>query len=181
MSGSWKGWLPYRLKGGSEGVDCRWLFVGSTPFTEPFFEGTIASVLSLPENSFGTPRVTPLSTLPLAAAELDTLEPAAFVFHVSRCGSTLVSQLLGLEASCVALSEVPFFDQLLRSRFHPGLQGVAPALHLPAAIRLHGQRRNGTERSLVVKLDSWHTGLHAELRALYPQTPFILECTPCAV
>ena len=174
MSSSWQGWVPYRIQARLEGADCRWLFAGSTPFTEPFFEGTIASVQSVPENSFGTPRVTPISALPLAAAELDTLEPSAFVFHVSRCGSTLVSQLLSLEDSCVVLSEVPFFDQLLRARFHPELQGIDAATHLSAAIRLHGQRRSGTERSLVVKLDSWHTGLHAELRALYPRTPFVL-------
>ena len=174
MTGSWQGWVPYRIQASPEGPVCRWLFVGPTAFTQPFFEETIASVLSLPENSFGPPRVTPLSALPLAAAELDTLEPSAFVFHVSRCGSTLVSQLLSLETSCVVLSEVPFLDQLLRARFRPGLQAVDVAKSLPAAIRLHGQRRNGTERSLVIKLDSWHTGLHAELRALYPQTPFIL-------
>jgi hypothetical protein len=153
-------------------MECRWLFVGDMRFTDPFFEDTTSRCLSLPENSFAPPWITPLGRLAEIAAECDALEPSAFVFHISRCGSTLVSQLLGLDDACVTLSEVPFFDQLMRARFRPGTADVT--MHLPAAIRLHGRRRTGGERTLVVKLDSWHTGFHAELRALYPRTPFIL-------
>ena len=169
------GWLPFQLRPGPEAADCRWLYVGDTRFTDPFFEETTARCLSLPENSFGPPRITRLDQLPDIARGLDALEPSAFVFHVSRCGSTLISQLLGLDESCVTLSEVPFFDHLLRARFQPALAGaVDVAKQLPAAIRLHGQRRSQTERSLLVKFDSWHAGFHAELRALYPRTPFIM-------
>lgn len=170
-----RGWLPYQLRPGLETVDCRWFYVGEMRFTEPFFEDTISRCLSLPENSFGPPRITRLDQLPEIASAIDALEPSAFVFHVSRCGSTLVSQLLGLDEACVTLSEVPFFDQLLRARFQPELAGVVDvATQLPAAVRLHAQRRSERESFLVVKLDSWHAGFHAELRALYPRTPFIL-------
>ncbi len=175
MQSELRGWLPFQLQPGPEAADCRWLYVGDTRFTNPFFEETTSRCMSLPENSFGPPRITRLDQLPQIARELDALEPSAFVFHVSRCGSTLVSQLLGLDEACVTLSEVPLFDHLLRARFQSELAGaVDVATQLPAAIRLHGQRRSQTERSLVVKLDSWHAGFHAELRALYPQTPFVL-------
>ena len=175
MQSELRGWLPFQLRPGPEAADCRWLYVGDTRFTDPFFEETTSRCLSLPENSFGPPRSTRLDQLPEIARGLDALEPSAFVFHVSRCGSTLVSQLLGLDEACVTLSEVPFFDHLLRARFQPELAGaVDVATQLPAAIRLHAQRRSERERFLVVKLDSWHTGFHAELRALYPRTPFIL-------
>lgn len=168
-----RGWVPYQLR--EEKAECRWLHVGGTRFTAPFFDETISRCLSLPENPFASPRITPLAQLPEIAAGCDALEPSAFVFHVSRCGSTLVSQLLGLDDACVTLSEVPFFDRLLRARFQPELAGaVDVATHLPAAIRLYGRRRTEAERSLVVKLDSWHIGFHSELRELYPRTPFIL-------
>ena len=167
------GWIPHQLRAAT--ADCRWLHVGAARFTDPFFEKTILRCLSLPENSFGPPRITPLAQLPEIATECDAVEPSAFVFHISRCGSTLVSQLLGLDDACITLAEVPFFDQLLRARFQPALaEKVNVATLLPAAIRLHARRRTGGERSLVVKLDSWHTGFHAELRALFPHTPFIL-------
>lgn len=174
MRSELRGWLPHQLRQGAGALDCRWLYFGNAAFTDPFFEETISRCLSLPENSFAPPRITRLDELPEIANDLDALEPSAFVFHISRCGSTLVSQLLGLDETCVTLSEVPFFDQLLRARFQPALAGVDVATLLPAAIRLHAQRRSGAERSLAVKLDSWHAGFHAELRAMYPRTPFIL-------
>ncbi|MEO6742065.1 MAG: sulfotransferase family protein, partial [Chthoniobacteraceae bacterium] len=111
MRSDLRGWLPHRLRQGTGVLDCRWLYFGNAAFTDPFFEETTSRCLSLPENSFGPPRITRLDEFPEIASDLDALEPSAFVFHVSRCGSTLVSQLLGLDESCVTLSEVPFFDQ----------------------------------------------------------------------
>lgn len=168
-----QGWLPYRLHERTQ--DIGWRYVGDTQFTDPFFDETLGRCLSLPENSFGPPRTTSLAKLEEVARSADAIEPSAFLFHVSRCGSTLVSQLLGLDDTCITLSEVPLFDELLRARFRPALAGIVDVTrHLPAAIRLHGQRRLGTERCLFIKLDSWHIAFHAELRALYPRTPFIL-------
>lgn len=175
MQSDFRGWLPWQLRPEGGGVNCRWLYVGETKFTDPFFEDTIARCLSLPENSSGPPRVTLLDELSEIAREFDTLGPSAFIFHISRCGSTLVSQLLGLDEACVTLAEVPFFDRLLRARYDPRLAAnVDVATHFPAAMRLYGQRRSELERFLVVKLDSWHVGFYAELRRLYPQTPFVL-------
>lgn len=173
MQSNFRGWLPSQLR--EPAPDCLWQFVGETSFHEPFFEETLGRCRSLPENSFAPPRVTKLDDLPEIARGLETVEPSAFVFHVSRCGSTLVSQLLGIDDRIISLSEVPIFDQLLRARFRPALAAAIDlAAHLTAAIRLHAQRRTGTEESLVIKLDSWHVAFHAELRALYPRTPFIL-------
>jgi hypothetical protein len=116
-----------------------------------------------------------LSELPARAALLDTLEPSLIIFHVSRCGSTLASQLIGLDDQFITLSEVPFFDHLLRSRLDDEVKKEVDVKSvLPAAIRLYGQRRSGRERHLVIKLDSWHTAFHSELRAMFPRTPFVL-------
>jgi len=173
MQSNFRGWLPGELREAT--LDCLWQYVGEAPFKEPFFEETLGRCRSLPENSFSPPRLTKLDDLPRIAREVETVEPSAFVFHVSRCGSTLVSQLLGLDERMIALSEVPFFDQLLRARFRPILAAAVDlTAHLTAAIRLHAQKRTGTEEFLVIKLDSWHVAFHAELRALYPRTPFIL-------
>lgn len=173
MRSEFRGWLPARLREASQ--DCLWRYAGNIPFTAPFFEETLSRCMSLPENSSGPPRISSLDTLLELANECDALEPSAFVFHVSRCGSTLATQLLGLDEQCVTLSEVPFFDQLLRSRYRPRLAEIVDVpKHLPAAIRLHGGRRIGVERSLIVKLDSWHAAFSGELRSMYPQTPFIL-------
>lgn len=174
MRSELRGWIPYQLRPGAEATDCQWLYVGENKFTDPFFEDTIARCRGLPENSDG-PRLTRLDELCERAREIDALEPSAFIFHVSRCGSTLVSQLLGLDESCATLSEVPFFDQLLRARYDPRMSGtVNVATHFPAAMRWYGQRRWPRERFLFVKFDSWHVRFQSELRTLYPHTPFIL-------
>ncbi|HTL97219.1 MAG TPA: hypothetical protein VL181_00310 [Holophagaceae bacterium] len=170
-----KGWVPSGLRQEGDRVLCRWTCVADTPFTAPFFEETLQRCMSLPENSARHRVATDLDLLPHLAAGVPALEPAAFIFHVSRCGSTLVTQLLGEDPAFLTLSEVPFFDQLLRARFQPGPARSIPVDRLlPPALRLHGQARHGSERHLIVKTDCWHLGFHAELRALYPETPFIL-------
>ncbi len=169
------GWLPHRLEPGGGRIDCHWRFIGATRFTAPFFEETIQQCLSLPENSLGPAQITGLNAISTYATEISALDPTAFIFHVSRCGSTLVSQLLGEDPAIVSLSEVPLFDQILRACFQSAFAGaVDAAALLPAAIRIHGQRRTASERALFVKLDSWHVGFYDELRSLYPTTPFIL-------
>lgn len=170
-----RGWVPVDLRRRGDSVETRWLYVGATRFTAPFMGDTIGRCLRMPENSFGPKRVTDLDELPEIGRAVDALEPSAFVFHVSRCGSTLVTQLLGLDESCVTLSEVPFFDQLLRARFQPGLGDMVDvSTQLPAAIRIYGRRRSPTERHLIIKLDSWHIAFYSQLRSLYPCTPVIL-------
>ncbi|PAV93766.1 hypothetical protein WR25_26873 [Diploscapter pachys] len=43
------------------------------------------------------------------------LTPSALVFHASRCGSTLIAQLLASQARNIVLSEPPPLDNLLRA------------------------------------------------------------------
>lgn len=170
-----RGWIPSGLHAEEDRLLCRWTYVGEAPFTEPFFEESLQRCRGLRENASRFAVLTDPAFLSPAAAALPCLEPAAFIFHVSRCGSTLVTQLLGEDPAFLTLSEVPFFDELLRARYRPEPLGSLPvAAVLPAALKLHGQRRQGAERHLVVKLDSWHIAFHAELRALFPRAAFIL-------
>src|SRR5258705_13622399 len=102
-----KNWIPYRLfEEGGENY-CRWLYLGDEKITEPFFEETIGKCRVLPENSRWLTRcVSSLEVLPEWAQQVETISPTAFIFHISRCGSTLVSQLLGLQPVNIVLSEV---------------------------------------------------------------------------
>ena len=107
------------------------------------------------------------------AKEIGVIEPTAFIFHISRCGSTLISQMLGMQPSNIILSEVPFFDDLLR---HGKMQNCMPEIlpQLKAAIGFYGAKRNEDHQQLFIKTDSWHIHFYKELRALYPATPFFL-------
>lgn len=168
------GWIPVKLYPEENNLLCRWLYAGDKTFAEPFFDETISACRALfPENwklkrSMSSPEV-----LADWAIELDTIEPTAFIFHISRCGSTLISQMLGMQPSNIILSEVPFFDDLLRyGKMHDCMDALLP--QLKAAVALYGANRNGKYKQLFIKTDSWHIHFYKELRALYPDVPFFL-------
>lgn len=168
-----RGWVPVKLYAEDEGLLCRWLYVGDKNFTEPFFDDTIASRRGLPENGYLQKKMSSTNVLAEMVAEMEVIEPTAFIFHISRCGSTLISQMLSLQPSNIVLSEVPFFDELLRyGKKSHCMPRILP--QLKAAIGLYGAKRNENHQQLFIKTDSWHVHFYKELRALYPTVPFFL-------
>lgn len=168
-----RNWIPYKFTADAGQHICRWLYLGDKPFTEPFFDETISACQQLPENSAWQKGASSLDVLPDWAAQVEAIPPTAIIFHVSRCGSTLVTQLLSQQLGNIVLSEVPLFDALLRQ----GKTQNTMADHLPllgAAVALYGAKRNAEQQYLFIKTDSWHIQFYEELRQLYPQTPFVL-------
>jgi len=155
------GWIPYKLVPDNGQQLCRWLQIHDTPFSDPFFADTISKCMS---HGLRYHSVSTVNLLPAWANDIDAVEPSAFIFHISRCGSTLLSQLLDVSPQHIVLPEVPFFDELLR--------GGIPALK--PAIQFYGQKRTGAETHLFIKTDSWHVCFYKTLRELYPSVPFIL-------
>jgi hypothetical protein len=166
-------WIPYKLLPAADQTLCRWLNTGNKPFTEPFFDDTISICKGVGIHSLHS--VSNIEVLPEWTNGLDTTQPAAFIFHISRCGSTLLSQLLAMDPENVVLSEVPFFDELLRAPFKQEPYATFSQQEmLRAAIHFYGQVRLGPERRSFIKTDSWHIFFYKLLREMYPHTPFIL-------
>lgn len=177
-------WIPGKLvKGPSGETICEWLPIDNIPFTDPFFDETIVKA-RIQHACHLQQSVSSLQMMAEWAENMDAVPPSAFIFHVSRCGSTLVSQMLSRLSSAIVLAEVPFFDEILRLPLKEAGRiskeeewtadkGSAGRL-LRAAIRLYGRRRTGNERHLFIKTDSWHLFFYHQLRALYPDVPFIL-------
>lgn len=166
-----KNWIPFRLKKESHDLLCQWLYLGTNHFTHPFFDETISQCLSLPENSSRYKIFSDPDLMNNWAGGLHTVKPTAIIFHVSRCGSTLLSQLLAQNPENIALSEVPFFDDLLRLGFRNRKMNTVLPL-LKAAVSLYGVKRNEEQKRLFIKTDSWHIFFYKEWRALYPDIPF---------
>jgi len=167
-------WLPYRLRIENQQPICYWVNADDQKFAEPFFHETINKI----KYSLGgvrTNSVSEIEMLKIWADEMDAIPPTAFIFHVSRCGSTLLTQMLGTDEQNIVLAEVPFFDELLRlpNQSNTISKGEINPL-LAAAFKFYGQKRTDGERQLFVKLDSWHVCFYKELRALFPDVPFIL-------
>ncbi|MFB4391371.1 MULTISPECIES: sulfotransferase family protein [unclassified Pseudomonas] len=168
--GDFSGWLPIRtwLRDGEWRVD--WCWFGEQRLTQPFFRDDVDIALRLPFNQ-ALRRETGLAALFDWQARSPGLAPGVLVFHASRCGSTLVAQLLaGLERN-VVLSEPPPLDNLLRAHlFDPKAAAWQPRA-VEALLSAYGQQRRGDERQLVIKLDAWNVFEAPLLAALYPDTP----------
>ena len=162
-------WTPIRfdLSGAAPVVD--WADLSEERFVEPFFDQTVARWAS-------GPRARPLVRTGLEAlVALDnepSLEPAGMIFHLSRCGSTLVSRLLGTLPGAVVLAEPSPLNALLG--LDPGRVEEATLVRLVRLlVRALGRCRHGDERHMVLKCTSWNIRRRAVLAAAFPETPWI--------
>lgn len=163
---SLKGWLPISIwqQDGEWWVD--WCWFAQRKLDRSFFCDSVEEALRLPFNQ-AFRRQTPLSVLcewPAADAA-----PVAFIHHASRCGSTLVCQMLAQLDEFIVLSEPPPLDALLRGDLDPATREAA----LRGLLAAYGQARRGGEKALVIKLDAWNIGELPLLHACFPQTPWL--------
>ena len=164
-------WTPAQIRWTRSGPLVDWCHLGDLRFTDPFFEQTIEHAMAHPFNLMFR-RATPLAAMAEPAAP--ELRPAGLIFHMSRCGSTLVSRMLAALPENVVLSEPGPLDQILRARGRlPDLtdaQGVALLRGMTAAL---GRRRHPAERDLFIKLEGWHALQFPLVRRAFPDVPWI--------
>ncbi|MBS4728304.1 hypothetical protein MSM1_08085 [Mycobacterium sp. SM1] len=162
-------WTPVRVdfSGAAPAVD--WADLSGERFTEPFFDQTVALWAC-------SPRARPLVRTGLdALVALDdepSLEPAGMIFHLSRCGSTLVSRLLGTLPGVVVLAEPSPLNSLLG--LDPGRVDEGELVRLVRLlIRALGRCRHHDEYHLVLKCTSWNIRRRAVIAAAFPETPWV--------
>jgi hypothetical protein len=150
-----------------------WAWFGERPLSEPFYEESLAAVAHAPfYRLFG------FSTLLAELAEpADAPPPDGLVFHMSRCGSTLVAQVLAALDGAVVVSEAPPIDAVVRlDAAAAGLDAAGHARLLRAmvgAFRQRGGHEGAAGPRLFLKLDSWHARAIPLFRRAFPQTPWI--------
>lgn len=166
-----KDWIPFRLREEYGEAFCQWLYLGDKTFDEPFFDETIAYCRHFEVNSKPLKILSDLQALTEWASLLPPVSPTALIFHVSRCGSTLLSQLLATDPANIVLSEVPLFDELLRCNHH---QPDNKPEWLKGAVTFLGTKRKKAQQHLFIKTDSWHIHFYDQWRQLYPDVPVIL-------
>ncbi len=167
-----KGWLPYKLANQDSSINCRWLFVDKEPFTEPFFDETILRCLQHANNSSRFKVYSSLEMLKQWGNAVEKASPSAIIFHVSRCGSTALGQMLAVCKQNTILSEVPLFDELLRLQFS-NLLDYDDKL-LACAINLYVNSNAVGMQQAFIKTDCWHLFFYEAYRNAYPNVPFFL-------
>lgn len=166
-------WLPVRAYWQKNRVFVDWCYVGKERFREPFFDLTIERRFRQPFNLLFRHQ-TPIEFLGEINARLPALAPTGFIFHLSRCGSTLVSQMFAALDQNVVISEPPPVDSILRAnRKKPKITDEQRIAWLQWLIGALGQKRNREEKHFFVKFDSWSTLDLAIIKRAFPAVPWI--------
>ena len=140
-----------------------WRYTAGVQFDDPFFVQTVERCLADPFNLLFH-HETSIDELGRSAARHPGLPPAGFIFHLSRCGSTLVSQMLAALPQHLVVSEAAPIDTVLQSAQPEWLQWIVGAL---------GQPRNDGQRRMFVKFDAWATRHLSVIRQAFPTVPWI--------
>ncbi|QLC67840.1 sulfotransferase family protein [Flavobacterium sp. LPB0248] len=164
-------WIPIKLIEKESEVYFEWIYLSDIPFADPFFDETIAKCRSHSYNSKYFKVVSTVENLIDWSKELDFVELKGLIFHVSRCGSTMLSQSLSTSAENIMVSEAPIIDEILRS---DAFDKETKTVLLKSVIRFIGQRRFSEQKNLIIKLDAWSIFKASYLRSVFPEVPFAL-------
>jgi hypothetical protein len=162
------GWIPFGIRTDRTPPVVDWCHLGERTFSEPFITQTVQRCMRTRADR-PSARETPIDTLIDRAASHPGIPPTAFIFHSSRCGSTLVSQMAAALPRTIAISEAPPIDHILRARA-PESERIA---WLRALLGVLGQPRAGDERHLFLKFDAWHIVDLALVQRAFPGVPCV--------
>lgn len=158
-----EGWLPIHIEFRDSQPWATWICAPDHRFTEPFFSDSVQVCLRNPFTDLFR-REMPLRNLP-------DIRPDGFIFHMSRCGSTLISRSLAAAESLFVVSEPPPVDEIIQGSRTSSpeqrsnwLRGIVSAL---AQVRRPGQTH------YLIKLDSWHIRSLPLFRAAFPDVPWL--------
>lgn len=145
-----------------------WISAMEKP-TLPFHSEHICAVRSQMLSALIRPR-TPLLPLPDPLRLTAQVQPAGFIFHLSRCGSTLVSRSFAGLSKCRVLSESPLLTQVLLDR---SLSDTQRRAALTFCINTQGQLFH-PEQHLLIKWNAWDLQFWPLILSLYPKVPVLL-------
>lgn len=167
------GWTPIRVFFRGNRPFAEWIYSGRRKLSEPFFDDSVRVALRRPFAALFR-RETPLDAAEELLAAGHSLAPSGFIFHMSRCGSTLAAQMFAALPRTTVVSEAPAIDDAIQAaRSLPSMRFDDGVRWLRWTVAALGQRRTGAETHYVVKLDSWHIHNMPLIRAAFPQTPWI--------
>jgi hypothetical protein len=167
------GWMPVDavVVNGRPGLT--WMDMSDVSLAEPFFQQTIDRLRKTHparEEVF-----TEFDTLVQLA--FDSVSPSGFIFHSSRCGSTLLANACRALEGAIVLSEPPAVDKLV-ARFitdtdEHRTRETLYSIFLRAVVSALGQKRTGDERHLFVKFACCSVSQIERIRRIWPNVPWV--------
>jgi len=166
-------WMPIRIywREGKPFVD--WCYLGANRFTHPFFDDTIDRQFRDPFSLLFRHQ-TPLDFLGELNEARPGLAPTGFIFHMSRCGSTLAAQMLASLPQNIVISEASPIDAILRlNSVHAAVTEEQRSLWFKWLISAMGRKRTAEESHFFIKFDSWNMLDLDLITGAFPGVPWI--------
>ena len=162
-------WTPVRFDFSGPAPMVDWADLSAERFVEPFFDQTVERWASGP----GARQLVRTGLEAFGALDNEpSLDPAGMIFHLSRCGSTLVSRLLGTLLGVVVIAEPSPLNALLE--LDPDRVDQAALVQVVRLlVRALGRCRHDDDQQLVLKCTSWNIRQRAVLAAAFPDTPWV--------
>lgn len=151
-----------------------WMDLRDVIFTEPFFQQTVDRARS--EHPKPAERFTEFDALLRLEKSIDSVTPTGFIFHSSRCGSTLVANACRALDDSIVLSEANAIDKLVARFITDANDPVKESLYsvfLRAVVNVLGQRRTGNERRLFIKFSCCSISQIERIKRIWPAVPWI--------
>ena len=165
------GWLPAGIGGRYSTV--RWIQLGDRALSEPFFRQTV-DVLRR-----STPRANEFESgtglLCESVRSLPPVQPAGVIFHVSRCGSTLLLNGLKASSHAVGVGESPALDEAMRLARSPIDHWAAVGKELcNSLVSLFANYLPGGPRRVLIKCGIGSLWSVKSMRSIWPNVPFVI-------
>ena len=150
-----------------------WLKIPDATFREPFFHQTVERAREKNPSLF-----TDLEVLLKVATTIPALSPSGFIFHTSRCGSTLVANACRALDSTRVIAEAPVVDKLISRLFTDAEPGsTKDAIYrslVRAAVQLLAQDQVVEGRRSFVKFACTSILQISSLRRIWPDVPCVI-------
>lgn len=170
-----RGWLPIdaEIKDGRPGLV--WMDLQGVLFEEPFLHQTVQRVRR--ENPETPEQFTEFDTLLRFEKIIQPLNPSGFIFHSSRCGSTLIANACRVLADSVVVSEPEAVDKIIGRLFtdarDSNTKELLYSLLIRGAVNVLGQSRRETDSRYFVKFSSMCVLQLTRLRKIWPDVPAV--------
>ncbi len=166
------GWTPIEVYFKNFEPVMEWCDLRNVAFLEPFFEQTVAAHCLNSDSD-----CVRVQTNMEALAELHQinpgLEPTGFIFHMSKCGSTLASRILATLPQNLVISEATPIESFLIGAKQSNLPQEQVIKSLRLLISALGQRRFGVEKNYFIKFISWNVLDLPTIRKAFPKVPWV--------
>jgi hypothetical protein len=166
------GWLPTRSvpSGGAPAFD--WLWFGAQRLLRPFMEDDVRNAGSLPFNWLFRIR-TSLEAVVAGAKAEPHIPLSGLVFHMSRCGSTLLAQMLAAVPEHIVSSEPEPLDGVIQWARMAQVGDEAAIRAMRAIVAALGRDRENGALHHIIKVDAWHAFSLPLFRAAFPAVNWI--------